>query len=247
MDSTATCPTHPDRPASGTCERCGRFLCDECGGSRLDVACDACLARAVLEVPSGATRAKVAYGFLIANGICQILTSLLVADVDETSTNIGLGIAILAVSALLVSTFLGSVISYSMWLHRAVRTTIALGHDVGATPGWAVGSFFVPFVNLVRPYNIVKAMADLLGGQAKAAPVGLWWTLWIVGNILSNFSSRMKGFNALDILAAFLSAGAAATCVLVMRSIQCELDARRSALETEPLDVPAEAPRATGT
>lgn len=247
MEPAARCPLHPDRPASGTCERCGRFVCDECGGGRFDLVCDACLSRAMLAVPPGGTRARVAYGFLIANGICQVLIALLAADVDTASANLALGIAILGLIALLFVSFLGAVISYSMWLHRAVRTTNALGQDVGATPGWAVGSFFVPFVNLVVPYNIVKAMADLLGGQARSAPVGLWWTLWIVGNVLSNVSSLMKGSNALGILAAFVSAGAAASCVLVMGSIQRELDARRSALESEPLDAPAVAPRATGT
>jgi hypothetical protein len=35
-------------------------------------------------------------------------------------------------------------IMYLMWLHRVVRQLNALGLNVGATPGWAVGFWFVP-------------------------------------------------------------------------------------------------------
>ena len=51
-------------------------------------------------------------------------------------------------------------IIYLMWLHRAYQNLPALGvTKLDATPGWAVGYYFIPILNLFRPY---QTMVEIL-------------------------------------------------------------------------------------
>lgn len=47
---------------------------------------------------------------------------------------------------------LGTAVAFLMWFHRTHKNLPGLGgRELKYTPGWAVGGFFVPFLNLVRP------------------------------------------------------------------------------------------------
>jgi hypothetical protein len=52
---------------------------------------------------------------------------------------------------------------FLMWLHRVVRQMNAWGREVGATPAWAVGCWSVPFVNLVKPFHVMRSIVEELG------------------------------------------------------------------------------------
>jgi hypothetical protein len=99
-----------------------------------------------------------------------------------------------------------TIVAFLMWLHRAYSNLRPLGaQQLNDTPGWAVGSFFIPFVNLVRPYKAVRevwrwskpvsdASNEIAGlsftADTSAPLVGLWWGLWIASNVLSNLFYR---------------------------------------------------------
>lgn len=101
--------------------------------------------------------------------------------------------------------FVATAVAFLMWIHRAYRNLPALGAmGLDTTPGWAVGYFFIPIMNFFMPYRTVKeiwsksAPADETGGgfgwevPAKSpAIIGLWWLLWIFGNIVAQIHSRM--------------------------------------------------------
>lgn len=92
----------------------------------------------------------------------------------------------------LLSLIVGA-IGFLRWFRRAYGNAIALGHRASFAPGWAIGGWFVPFLNLVRPYQIASAMWRHAGahvGQGKL--VGLWWTFWLGGNFLAQFGMRMS-------------------------------------------------------
>lgn len=87
-------------------------------------------------------------------------------------------------------------IGFLMWIHRAHRNLPALGaNNLEFTPGWAVGGFFVPFLNFVYPYLVIveiwKASSPKFGvvddtswKSAASSPLpGFWWGLWIVSSI----------------------------------------------------------------
>jgi hypothetical protein len=64
-------------------------------------------------------------------------------------------------------------------------------HDLKYSPAWAVGGFFVPFLNLVRPFQVMKEVwrgsdPEPATGVRRAAPLlGLWWGSYLVMNFAS--------------------------------------------------------------
>ncbi|MBJ7608336.1 MAG: DUF4328 domain-containing protein [Candidatus Dormibacteraeota bacterium] len=97
-----------------------------------------------------------------------------------------------------VAVYILSGIVFLMWLHRIVANNRALGaKQLVYTPGWAVGWWFVPFANLVRPVQVVDeawraadpAVADSTrDSRRRSGSRGLiagWWTFWILGLVTS--------------------------------------------------------------
>ncbi len=96
-----------------------------------------------------------------------------------------------------VLVFVVTAIVWLVWLHRAYANLGAVGvRKAKFTTGWAVGYWFVPFVNLVRPYQIVVDLwqrSDRLNAEASVEhlpgpPVIAWW--WGV-YLLSGFAGRV--------------------------------------------------------
>ena len=99
--------------------------------------------------------------------------------------------------------YLGTAIPFIMWLRRAHQNLPALGaRKLKYSPGWAVGGWFAPFLNLVRPYQVVREVwvesesAGSAPGEATPAspshaPVGLWWFLFLAMNVVAQLSARM--------------------------------------------------------
>lgn len=65
------------------------------------------------------------------------------------------------------------------------------------TPGWCCGYWFVPIINLVKPYQAMKeiSLASEHGGnwqnEVGSAPFGWWWFGWIGGSLLARVESRL--------------------------------------------------------
>ena len=84
------------------------------------------------------------------------------------------------------------------WIHRASANAHVLSNEMTISPGWAVGSYFIPILNLFRPFQGMKEawMASHYrhSWQGESAPglLVVWWTLWIVVNILNNISFRLS-------------------------------------------------------
>lgn len=109
----------------------------------------------------------------------------------------------LLVSGLRISIFIIAVIFFIMWSRRAYANLERMGSDIIFQEGWASAAWFIPFLNLVRPYNIMveiwedyqRLLAKILDqpeGDFYSQPttkLGAWWTLWIISNVLSNLSN----------------------------------------------------------
>ncbi len=96
-----------------------------------------------------------------------------------------------------------SAFTFILWFRRAyfnlsVRTSINNGE------GWAAGAWFVPFMNLIRPYRIMEELfaktTQLINSKTpnfienKTTLITAWWGLWII----SNFASRLLTRSAKD-------------------------------------------------
>jgi hypothetical protein len=94
------------------------------------------------------------------------------------------------------------------WTSRAYRNLPALGaHDLRFTSGWAVGSWFVPFLNLVRPKQILDDVwrvscpdgdVDDWHRRRVSPLLHVWWLLWIVGGLLSLSVSNNSDLGSLE-------------------------------------------------
>ena len=92
--------------------------------------------------------------------------------------------------------FLITAVIFCRWIFRANQNVRALGaNGLMATPGWAVGYFFVPILCLWKPYLAMKelwkasrnpiAWREIRRGSAFPA----WWTLFIFSNVGSGAAS----------------------------------------------------------
>ncbi|MHB0915094.1 MAG: DUF4328 domain-containing protein [Thermoleophilia bacterium] len=100
--------------------------------------------------------------------------------------------------------FLACAIVFLMWFHRAHKNLKVGGLDgLRYTPGWAVGGFFVPFLNLVRPFQVMKEVwagstylshpreEESWRAVSHAPHVGWWWALFLIMSFVGNASGRL--------------------------------------------------------
>lgn len=98
--------------------------------------------------------------------------------------------------------YLATCIPFGMWIYRANRNARALG-AVGMkySPAGSVGWYFVPFANLVVPFQAMREIwrASANPGNPEAAPgtplLGWWWALWL-GNGFSSWLGTVMVKNA---------------------------------------------------
>jgi tetratricopeptide (TPR) repeat protein len=94
--------------------------------------------------------------------------------------------------------YITTVVLFLMWLYRAHRNLPALGtQNLRFSPGWAVGYWFIPIVNIFKPYQVLKEIwkasdpsVDLSETSSwKNAPtshlLGWWWAFFLISNYLS--------------------------------------------------------------
>ncbi len=120
-------------------------------------------------------------------------------------------------SWLLLLAWIVTPIAFLSWFYRAYKNLHLAGMYTFFTPGWAIGSFFVPFINLVRPYRIMQEVwfgtqeltKDSISksGWNENKPSSLvkwWWGLVLLSQIdiiESRFSLQYSWFGqSIDLL-----------------------------------------------
>lgn len=109
--------------------------------------------------------------------------------------------AVVVVTTIWSFAFLATVVLWCVWQHRAQRSAgeITTG-GLRFTPAWAVGWWFIPFANLVKPFQAVRELWKASHGgaawneRATWHVIGWWWGLWIAGNIHLWFGPNEFGF-----------------------------------------------------
>lgn len=123
-------------------------------------------------------------------------------EIGESATEL----LYVGVALLRLVIFIATAVAFVTWLHRAYRNLPALGAvRPDTTPGWAVGYFFIPFVNLVKPFQVVREIwhESMPGDEARegfggvsarsGTPplIGWWWAFWIIANVAGRVSDRV--------------------------------------------------------
>jgi Domain of unknown function (DUF4328) len=92
-----------------------------------------------------------------------------------------------------LSVVIAAGVVFLMWFHRAYANLRALGaHDLPFGAGWAVGYWFVPILNLVRPKH---AANEIWRGSTDGDPVprflDLWWGSFLISGILTRVGIQL--------------------------------------------------------
>jgi len=112
-------------------------------------------------------------------------------------------------SILTLAVYIPFFVCFVLWLRASYRNVDLLGRLTDYKYGWAIGAFFVPFLNLVRPFQIVKEILEKSNPRfepLRASERGLlwtWWLLFLVSGVLGQvvFRSQPKaGASAQDYL-----------------------------------------------
>jgi hypothetical protein len=108
------------------------------------------------------------------------------------------------IAGLQLLAFIVTAIVWLVWLSRAYSNLGAVGTRKSRfTPGWAVGYWFVPFVNFVRPYQITLDLwqrserlnvDDSVTNLPRPAIISWWWGVYL----LTAFAGRMFASLARD-------------------------------------------------
>ena len=117
---------------------------------------------------------------------------------------------------------IATAVVFLTWLARAYGNLTALGaQGLDYSPGWAVGYYFIPILNLFRPCQVMQqtwrasdpayalAQPRLWKQAPGSAVVGMWWAFWLITNIASQVSTRIN-LNPQSTLQAFKIASLAA-------------------------------------
>jgi hypothetical protein len=94
--------------------------------------------------------------------------------------------------------------AFIIWFHRAYRNLAGLGaRSLRFSTGWAIGAWFVPLLNLVRPKQLMddiwRASDPVLAGQTGEAwkqrrvsrLVHAWWAAFIGANLAASVAGNL--------------------------------------------------------
>jgi hypothetical protein len=102
-----------------------------------------------------------------------------------------------------VPVHIATAVFFLIWLNRSYKNLYALRPThLEFSSGWAVGYWFVPFIALWRPFQVVREVwwesdpeipseHKFLTASLHSAPtyMGFWWAFWIASNVAANVES----------------------------------------------------------
>lgn len=214
--SPPTVPVEPPLPAAHLAGEVAHY---EPGGARATASIVMLYIAAAVQLPS------------IASSVWSIVVMGRARQGGLTEADLAtLGVVTLGVWIIEMLVQIGCAIAFCMWFYRVYRNLHAFGHTTARSPGWAPGSFFVPFLNLVWPFQIAREtwLASAVEYEGGNALVSLWWALFLGAGIISRIGSRFSGdtpgslqtAHVLFIVASVLWIGAAFACVKMIKGIE---------------------------
>ena len=161
------------------------------------------------------------------------------SDSEATSNDVRQG----AIGGIQLLLFIATAVAWLVWFSTAYKNLPSLGaRRLRFKPGWAIGAWFVPFLNLIRP----KAMTDdtwrasdpqapavqdqPLQGRRVSPVLHLWWGLFLVSGAFGQFIGRwslveeqtlvqLRSLNIMTTFADLLDIPVAILAMLVVRQI----------------------------
>jgi hypothetical protein len=207
--------------------------------------------RGFIRDPAGLTRWVVRMMWLLLglSALAGVVTAVSLGTGNarrgmEELTAIDVVEAVIALGQVVV--YITTGVCFLRWVHRANLNARGFGAEgMRFSPGWCVGWYFVPILNLWKPYQAMKEI-----WQASRNPVNwwtvpppgllsLWWTLWLLSNLLAQLSFRATLGNLPDAVGTGLVLDMASNlidvplCFVAIRMVQ-SIHQMQSDLAREP-------------
>ena len=84
------------------------------------------------------------------------------------------------------------------WIYRVNANAHGFAEGMSVGPGWNVGWFFIPFANLIKPFQGVRETWQVSQGapnwrdEPVPALLRWWWACWLIANFIDNMSFRLS-------------------------------------------------------
>lgn len=93
--------------------------------------------------------------------------------------------------------YLACAVVIGRWIYRVNKNAWQISDAMTVSPRWSVGSFFIPILNLFRPFSGVREtwQASHAPADADTVPVPaimrLWWAGWLIAGAFGQLSFRL--------------------------------------------------------
>jgi uncharacterized protein DUF4328 len=159
---------------------------------------------------------------------------------DDDPRLIVVGLAACCVVPVWVITIPAGIVGFLLWLHRAYSNARVLVQDLAYSPGYAVGCWFIPIVQLYEPYRVMRSLegasfpdddnpwALRMGSGEMTA----WWALFLLRGVVETIAFRAHEATfgpvsvVLHLLAAAITIAAAVLAHRTIARIQRMQDAK---------------------
>ncbi len=121
-------------------------------------------------------------------------------------------------------------VCFFVWLYRMDKNLRAFGaEELQFRPGWVVGYFFVPIMNLYRPYQALSEIWQASDPdpaahtKAERRPIhppsllGVWWGCWLLWNIIEGIANQDSSVSTSSAASSPFRLVAAILAILVVR------------------------------
>lgn len=164
----------------------------------------------------------------------------------KVATDLGplllVGVAALGV----LFSILGAAVFFFIWIHRASSNLKGLGRvGMRNTPGWCVGGYFVPILQLFQPMQSMKeiwqasdptAVQGTWFASSSTPLVGIWWAAWLLSGVIGVFAFFVRGDpsseGGIGLASDLALAIAAVGLVMLMRGVASRQEQAAAALRT---------------
>ncbi len=181
-------------------------------------------------------------GGMIVCGVLFIVFSFVMVLNPDSMLDLGdgefmqIGYGFIGLVTLLnIPLYLATVVFFLIWQYRAFNNLSALNaQNLEFSPGWALGWWFIPFANFVKPFQVMRELwvgsdpefdpdFGFFSSVASAPTImGFWWGAWILTNITGNIVNRMDGsdyFPTFMIVASLFRIASAGLLIIIIFDI----------------------------
>ena len=144
------------------------------------------------------SRANWAAFFLAAHGIIVIV--YLISTIAAASPDLTLRQAI--IGYLYFASYIAAAVAFLRWNYLASQNLAPLGvRHQQFSPGWAVGWWFIPVMQLFQPYLMMVEIwkgsytqddpGDAGAYSSTLILLGCWWATWLISGVVGNITLRV--------------------------------------------------------